>query len=397
MPNPLIDALKDYEPELIAIRRDIHRHPEVGFEEQRTAALVADKLRGWGIAVAEGVARTGVVGTLKGRLPGQRAIGLRADLDALHIQEVPGREHGSQVPGKMHACGHDGHTTMLLGAARYLAEHPDFAGTVQFIFQPAEEGLGGGRLMVDEGLFERFPCDAVYGMHNMPGIPVGTFHTRPGPMMAASDTWTATFRGTGGHGGAGVHLATDPTVPLAHFVLGVQTVIGRNVPALQTAVLSIGHIAAGAYGSPNIIPSEVVVRGTARSYEPAISQLMERRLRELATSLAAAHGCTASIDYDRRYPPLITHPEQTEVAAAAAAAVVGAENVNAAAPPLTGSEDFSFMLQARPGGFVLIGNGVAEDGSCHYVHTPEYDFNDAILTMGAAYWVSLVREELGGR
>jgi amidohydrolase len=395
--QPLIDDLKAHEAELIAIRRDIHRHPETGFEEHRTAALVAERLRAWGIDVAEGVAKTGVVGTLKGRLPGQRAIGLRADLDALNINETAGRDHGSQVAGKMHACGHDGHTAMLLGAARHLAEHPDFGGTVQFIFQPAEEGLGGGRLMVEEGLFERFPVDAVYGMHNMPGIAAGTFQTRAGPFMAASDTWQVTFHGTGGHGGAGAHLATDPTVPQAHFVLGLQTIIGRNVPALQTAVLSVGHIAAGAHGSPNIIPSEVLVRGTARSYDPAISQLMERRMRELATALAAAHGCSADIAYERRYPPLVTHAEQTEVAVAAAAALVGEANVVGDAARLTGSEDFSFMLQARPGGFVLIGNGMAPDGAFHNVHTPQYDFNDDILTLGSAYWVSLVCHELGVR
>ncbi len=395
MSNPVLDVLKTYEPELIAIRRDIHRHPEVGFEERRTAALVADKLRGWGIAVTEGIAKTGVVGTLKGRLPGQRAIGLRADLDALNIRETPGLDYASEVPGKMHACGHDGHTTMLLGAARYLAEHPDFGGTVQFIFQPAEEGLGGGRLMVEEGLFDRFPADVVYGMHNMPGIAVGKFQTRVGPFMAASDTWEVMFRGTGGHGGAGAHLATDPTLPQAHFVLALQTIIGRNVPALKTGVVSVGHIAAGEPGAPNIIPSEVMIRGTARSFEPAISQLIERRMRELATALAAAHGCSAEIEYNRRYPPLVNHAEQTAVAVAAAAALVGAENVDGDAPPLTGSEDFSFMLDARPGGFVLIGNGMAPDGSFHNVHTPRYDFNDAILTLGAAYWVSLVGQELG--
>src|SRR5208283_1976191 len=290
-----IDALKAYEPELIAIRRDIHRHPETAFEEVRTAALVADRLRSWGIAVTEGLAGTGVVGTLKGKRAGQRAIGLRADLDALHITETPGRAHGSTVAGKMHACGHDGHTTMLLGAARYLAEHPDFGGAAHFIFQPAEEGLGGGRVMIEEGLFDRFPVDAVYGMHNMPGLPVGKFATRIGPLLAASDSWTATFRGSGGHGGAGAHLATDPTIPLGHFVLALQTIIGRNVPATETAVASIGHIAAGDFRSPNIIPSEIVVRGTSRSFEPAIRDLLQRRIGELAHSLAGAYGCTADV------------------------------------------------------------------------------------------------------
>jgi amidohydrolase len=394
--NDLLTALKAYEPELIAIRQDIHRHPEVGFEETRTAALVAGQLRTWGLDVTEGIAKTGVVATLKGRLSGQRAIGLRADLDALHIQEVPNRAHGSTVPGKMHACGHDGHTAMLLGAARYLAEHPDeFGGTVTFIFQPAEEGLGGGREMVAEGLFDRFPVDAVYGMHNMPGIPAGEFRTRTGPFLAASDTWTVAFTGTGGHGGAGAHLATDATLPLAHFIMALQTIVSRNVAATETAVVSVGSIASGDAGSPNIIPSRVTINGTARSYTPKVRDLMEKRLAELAHAQAAAFGCSAEVVYDRRYPPLVTHAEPTAVSVAAATALVGADKVETNYPPMTGSEDFSFMLQTRPGGFIMIGNGSAEDGSAHHVHTPGYDFNDDILTLGVAYWVQLVRTELG--
>jgi hippurate hydrolase len=395
MDSAVIEHLKRYEPELIAIRRDIHRHPEVAFEEERTAGLVADCLRSWGIDVATGIAKTGVVGTLRGRRAGGRAIGLRADIDALHISEATGRAYASEVPGKMHACGHDGHTAMLLGAARYLAERPDFAGTVRFIFQPAEEGLGGGRAMVEEGLFERFPVDAVYGMHNAPGLPVGAFATRVGPFMASSDSWTTTFHGTGGHGGAGPHLATDATVPLGHFVLALQTIIGRNVPAIETAVVSVGHIAAGDFRSPNIIPSIVVVRGTARSYNPAIRDLLERRIGELAHTLAAAYGCTAEYDYERRYPPLITHAEQTGIAIAAASDLVGVDAVSADAPPRTGAEDFAFMLEKRPGAFIMIGAGAAPDGSYHNLHTPLYDFNDEILTLGAAYWVSLVGKELG--
>jgi amidohydrolase len=394
--NKLLAALKVYEPELIAIRQDIHRHPEVGFEETRTAALVVARLRTWGLDVTEGIAKTGVVATLKGRLPGQRAIGLRADLDALHIQEVPNRAHGSTVPGKMHACGHDGHTAMLLGAARYLAEHPDeFSGTVTFIFQPAEEGLGGGREMVAEGLFDRFPVDAVYGMHNMPGIPVGEFRTRTGPFLAASDTWTVVFTGTGGHGGAGAHLSTDATLPLAHFIMALQTIVSRNVAATETAVVSVGSIAGGDAGSPNIIPSRITINGTARSYDPKVRDLMEKRLAELAHAQAAAFGCSAEVTYHRRYPPLVTHAEPTAVSVAAATALVGADKVETNCPPFTGSEDFSFMLQTRPGGFIMIGNGAAEDGSVHHVHTPGYDFNDHILTLGVAYWVQLVRTELG--
>jgi amidohydrolase len=389
------EELKSYEPELIAIRHDIHRHPEVGFEEHRTAKLVADRLREWGVDVTEGVAKTGVVGTLKGNRPGQRAIGLRADLDALHIRETTGAPYASQTPGKMHACGHDGHTTMLLGAARYLSAHRDFAGSVHFIFQPAEEGLGGGRLMVEEGLFDRFPVDAVYGMHNHPGLPVGKFATRTGPFLAASDTWQVKFRGTGGHGGGGAHLATDPTIPQAHFVLALQTIIGRNVPSYDTGVVSVGAIEGGDPGSPNIIPSEVVVTGTARSFKPEIRDLIEKRLGELARSLAAAHGCSAEVAYTRRYPPLVTHAEQTAISVEVARDLVGPQNVIADAPQVTGSEDFAFMLEAKPGGFVIIGNGVAPDGTFHNVHTPLYDFNDEIITLGANYWVSLVQKELG--
>jgi amidohydrolase len=393
--STLAAELKRYEPELVAIRHDIHRHPEVGFEETRTSKLVADRLRAWGIDVAEGLAKTGVVGSLKGARQGQRAIGLRADLDALHIREVPGREYGSEVPGKMHACGHDGHTAMLLGAARYLAEHrDDFGGTVHFIFQPAEEGLGGGQVMVEEGLFDRFPVEAVYGMHNAPGHAVGTFGIRSGSFLAASDTWKVTLKGTGGHGGAGAHLATDPTMPLAHLILGLQTTIGRNVPAIDTAVISVGHVAGGDFGSPNVIPSEIVVRGTARSYKPAIRDLLERRLRELSQTFAQAYGCMAEVDYERRYPPLVNHPDQTSAAVAAASVVVGPDKVDPNASLVTGSEDFAFMLEARPGAFIMIGNGVGLDGSFHNVHTPNYDFNDEILTLGAAYWVTLVEQEL---
>ncbi len=392
----LMDALKAYEPELIDIRHDIHRHPETGFEEFRTAALVAERLRAWGLDVTEGVGRTGVVATLKGSRPGQRAIGLRADMDALNIQEVPGLAYRSTVPGKMHACGHDGHTTMLLGAARYLVEHPEFGGTVQFIFQPAEEGLGGGRVMVEEGLFDRFPVDAVYGMHNGASLPVGEFHTRPGPFMAAADSWVVTFHGTGGHGGAGAHLATDATMALGHFLLALQTIVSRNVPAIETAVVSVGSIAGGDSGSPNVMPSEIVVTGTARSYSPKIRDLIERRLAEVAHAQAATFGCTADVVYHRLYPALINHAEQTAVSVAAAASLVGTDKVDGTADRIMGSEDFSFMLEARPGSMVFIGNGVAADGSFHNVHTPGFNFNDDIISLGVAYWVRLVHAELGG-
>ncbi len=369
----LIEELRAYEPELIAIRRDMHRHPETGFEEIRTAKLVADKLRAWGVEVAEGIAKTGVVGTIRGSRPGQRAIGLRADLDVLNIKEAHGRDYRSTVPGKMHACGHDGHTTMLLGAARHLAEKPDFAGTVHVIFQPAEEGMGGGKAMIDEGLFERFPVDAIYGMHNAPGMPVGMFATGKGPFMAASDTWVVTLRGTGGHGGAGAHAATDPTLAVGGFIGAIQTIVSRNVRATEVAVVSVGHIAAGDRNAPNVIPSEAIVCGTARSYSPAVRDLIERRLKALAEACAGTYGCSAEADYRRLFPTLVTHADETDVSLAAARAVVGERAVIAEAPLLTGSEDFAFMLEAKQGSFIMIGNGVEPDGSYHYVHTPEYD------------------------
>ena len=360
--------------QLTAIRRDIHRHPETAFEEQRTAQIVAEKLQGWGIEVHRGLAKTGVVGTLKGKRPGQKTNGLRADMDALHLQEKNEFDYASVNANKMHACGHDGHTTMLLGAAKHLAAAPDFAGTVHFIFQPAEEGLGGARVMIEEGLFDKFNCDAVYGMHNMPGIPTGRFAIRSGAMP---------------------DRGTDPTFVAAQFIVAVQGIIGRNVPPSQAAVLSVGHIAAGSAGSPNVIPSEVLVSGTARSFSPAVRALLERRLAEVAAGIAQAGGCTAESKYLRRYPALINAIEQTSLAVEAAALTVGRENVEPNTPRISGAEDFAFMLEKKPGAYIMIGNGGTEEGGCHNVHSPLYDFNDAILTTGAAYWVNLVQLELG--
>jgi amidohydrolase len=393
--NKVLSAIKAFEADLIAIRRDIHAHPEVGFEEVRTAGLVAAKLRDWGIETSAGIAKTGVVGTLKGSRPGQRAIALRADMDALWIEEKNDVAYRSTVPGKMHACGHDGHTTMLLGAARYLAENRDFAGTVHFIFQPAEEGLGGAKVMIEEGLFERFPTDVVYGMHNSPGRRVGEFGIRSGPSMAASDTWVVTFNGSGGHGGAGAHIATDPTVALANFILATHTIVARNVAAVEPAVISVGHIHGGAFNSPNIIPSELVVRGTARSFSPSVRDILERRLRETAEGAAAMHGCTADVVYHRRYPPLLNAVGETGIAAEVASGIVGRDKVDTAIPMSTGGEDFAFMLEQRPGAMIRIGNGVNADGSFHGLHTPLYDFNDEIIALGSTYWVNLVHKELG--
>jgi hippurate hydrolase len=390
----LISEMEPYRAELTDIRRDIHAHPETGFEEVRTAGVVAKKLREWGIELTEGVGGTGVVGTIVGERAGQRAIGLRADMDALNIIEQNSFAHASQNPGKMHACGHDGHTTMLLGAARYLAEHRDFGGTVHFIFQPAEEGLGGARRMVTEGLFERFPCDVVYGMHNMPGIPVGQFAIRPGPMMAAGDRWEVIFKGTGGHGGATPHLSTDVSIVQAHFVLALQTIVGRNIAAIDPAVISVGFIGGGARASTNVMPAEMIVGGTSRSFSEATRDIIERRMRDLATTLAAAHGCQAEVKFHRLGRALVNHAEQTEVAIKAAASLVGAKQVDGATDPVTGGEDFTEMLLRKPGSFIFIGNGVEADGGARGLHTPKFEFNDDILTLGASYWVSLVREEL---
>ncbi|WP_159999593.1 amidohydrolase [Roseomonas sp. 18066] len=394
MRQDILEEIKGFEAELIEIRRDIHRHPETRFEEVRTAALVAGKLREWGLEVVEGIGGTGVVGTLKGGRPGQRAIGLRADMDALFIQEENDFAHVSTVPGKMHACGHDGHTAMLLGAAKFLAQKPDFAGTVQFIFQPAEEAGTGAAAMIKDGLFDRFPVDSVYGMHNTPGLAVGQFATRPGPILAGADFWGVEFHGTGGHGGAAPHLATDVTVVLGHFLLAVHTILPRNLKPTEPAALSVGHVSGGSFGSPNVMPAKAVVRGTARYFRPEAQAMIRRRLQELAETLASAHGCTAEFTYDVLCPPTVNAGEKVPVANAAAAALVGDAAVGEF-PMSTGGEDFAYMLQKKPGVFMRIGNGSNPDGSFHNVHTPKYDFNDEALALGSAYWASLVQEELG--
>ena len=388
--HPALALVCAYLPELTAIRRDIHAHPEMGLEEVRTAALVAAKLREWGVDVTEGVGQTGVVGTIKGRLPGQRAIGLRADMDALAINEATGAAHASQNPGVMHACGHDGHTTMLLGAARHLAAHRDFAGTVHLIFQPAEEGRGGALAMLADGLLERFPCDALYGMHNSPGMPVGQFGICKGAAMAGGCMFHVRFTGQGGHGGSTPHLSVDLSIVQAHFVLGLQTIVGRNISAFDPAVISVGHIGGGAKDSANVMPAEMHVSGTARYYQSSTKEIIERRIRALAEGLAALHGAGVEVAFVWVAEPLVNAAEQTDVAVAAASAVAGATAVNTAMPPTGGGEDFAYMLMQKQGAFIRIGNG---EGS-HGVHTPKFDFNDAAIPYGVAYWVELVQQEL---
>ncbi|MCP8940846.1 amidohydrolase [Alsobacter sp. SYSU M60028] len=387
-------AVQPWLPELTAIRRDIHAHPEMGLEERRTAALVAAKLREWGIEVEEGVGGTGVVGTVRGRLPGQRSIGLRADMDALAMTERTGLPHASTHAGVMHGCGHDGHTTMLLGAARYLAENRDFSGVVQLIFQPAEEGRGGALAMLADGLFERFPCDAVFGMHNKPGMPLGSFGICKGAAMAGGSKFFVRFTGTGGHGGSNPHLSTDLSIVAAHFVLGLQTIVGRNISAFEPAVISVGHIGGGDPEACNVMPSEIMVAGTTRHYSDPVKELTERRMRELAHGLAAMHGASVEVTFDWLAEPLINHADETDAAVQAASSVVGAASVDAKLPPTGGGEDFAFMLRRRPGSFIFMGNGTTEEGGGAGLHTPVYDFNDAAIPYGIAYWIELVKQEL---
>lgn len=392
--NDLMARIDRVLPAITTIRRDIHTHPELGFEETRTAALVAETLRGWGLEVTEGVGRLGVVGTLRGRRPGQGAIALRADMDALALTERTGLPYASANAGRMHACGHDGHTAMLLGAAQILAEAPDFAGTVHFVFQPAEEGRGGAQAMLADGLFDRFPVDAVYGMHNMPGVPVGSFATRAGPLMAASGRWTVAFRGTGGHGGNSAHLATDITVAQAIFIQALQTIVARNVAATDSAVVSVGHIAGGSPDALNVMPSEVLVGGTMRAFTPPVQALVERRIRELAEQSAAMVGATAEVTLWWNTVPLINHGRETDAMLTAARALVGEARVDADTTPVTGGEDFAYMTREKAGALIFIGNGAEADGPVHGLHTPDYDFNDAALPYGIGFWVDLVRAEL---
>jgi amidohydrolase len=389
---PIVNRIADFAPELTEWRRDIHAHPELGLEEHRTSALVAAKLASWGIEVTRGLAGTGVVGTLRNG-GGGRAIGLRADMDALEMTEANEFDHRSVNSGRMHACGHDGHTTMLLGAARYLAETRNFDGTVHFIFQPAEEGLGGGRIMVEEGLFDRFPCDAVYGAHNDTSLPVGTMVAVAGSVSAASDRFWIRIHGRGGHA-ARPHRAIDPLVVGCHVVLALQTVVARRVDPQEAAVLSITQFHAGSTG--NVIGEEAVLNGTVRTLRPEVQDEVQDLLTSIATATAAAHGAEAVVEYERGYPPVVNAEEPTERAAMAAARVLGEGRVIRERRPGMGGEDFSFMAQRVPGCFVRIGQAEGERGSTP-VHNPRYDFNDAILPIGASFWSTLVEQELPRR
>jgi len=365
-------------------RRDLHAHPELAFEEERTAALVAERLQSFGIEVETGIAKTGVVGKLKAGT-GNRAIALRADMDALPMQEGNDFAHASSVPGKMHGCGHDGHTTMLLGAAKYLAETKDFDGTVYFIFQPAEEGAGGAEVMVREGLFDLFPVEAVYGMHNWPGMPVGRVGASAGPMMAAFDTFDLYIRGKGGHG-AMPHQAVDSVLVACELVGALQSIASRNTDPVDALVVTVTQIHGGdAY---NVIPGEVHLAGTVRSFREEVRDSVAPAMKRIADGICAAYGATAELRYDKLYPATVNSVEETEQAVAAAAAVVGADAIDRSPVPSMGAEDFAYMLCEKPGSYIWVGNGDVEGGCM--LHNPGYDFNDEIIPIGVSYWAELV-------
>jgi amidohydrolase len=392
----LVEPILAFQTELEQIRRDLHAHPELCYEEQRTAEVVAARLTEWGIPVVRGLGKTGVVGIIKNG-SSDRAIGLRADMDALPMQELNTFDHASRHPGKMHACGHDGHTAMLLGAAHYLSRHRNFDGTVYLIFQPAEEGGAGARKMIEDGLFEQFPMEAVYGMHNWPGLPAGSFGVIPGPMMASSNEFRVVVKGKGAHA-AQPHRGIDPVMVAVQIAQAWQTIISREKNPLETAVLSITQIHAGS--ATNVIPDEATLIGTVRTFSTGVLDLVEQRMEAMANGIAAGFNASVDFGFKRNYPPLINHPEQTAFAVEAMAAVVGAANVNTDVEPTMGAEDFAFMLQAKPGCYVFIGNGDGEHragghglGPCQ-LHNGSYDFNDQLLPIGASYWVRLVETGL---
>ncbi len=388
---PIINRIAEFAPEMAAWRQRIHANPEVAFEERTTAELAAGLLESFGIRVERGVARTGVVGTLEGSRPGQRRVALRADIDALPITEETGAPYASRHAGRMHACGHDGHTAMLLGAAKYLAETRNFGGTIHFIFQPAEENEGGARVMIEEGLLARYPVDAIYGMHNWPELPAGQFAVRPGAMMAAFDIFEIWVKGRGAHG-AMPHLGVDPIVAAAAVVTALQTITSRSLDPLASAVVSVTEIHGGE--TWNVIPESVVLRGTTRSFSAAVRDSFEPLMRRIAEGVAGAAGAEAKLRYEKRYPPTLNSAAETETAAAAAAQIVGRENVRRDFLPSMAAEDFAYFLEKKPGAYIWIGNGGAAAGKL--LHNPTYDFNDEILPLGASYWVRLAEAALKG-
>ncbi len=380
----VLPEIAEWSEELTAWRRHIHAHPETAFEEVATAAFVEEKLKGFGLEVTSGLAKTGAVASLKGAAPGP-AIALRADLDALNMTELNDIAHRSTHDGKMHACGHDGHTVMLLGAARYLAQRPDFGGTVHFVFQPAEENEGGGRVMIEEGFFDRFPVEQVYGLHNWPALPAGEFAVHSGPVMASADRFTIRLRGRGGHG-AMPHQSRDPIVAAAQIVTALQTIVSRNVRPTESAVISVTRIESGE--TYNVIPEYAELWGTTRCFSESVRATIQTRMRTLVEGIASAFGLEANFEFRAGYPATINTPAEALTAAAAAAAVVGDERVHCSLPPTMGAEDFAYFLRERPGCYVWLGTGTSTD--CPGLHHPHFDFNDAMLPVGASYWVKLV-------
>lgn len=375
-------------PEFVEIRRRIHAHPELAFEERQTSDLVAEQLAAWGYRVHRGLGTTGVVGSLR-KGQGSKALGIRADMDALPIHEKTGLHYASTIAGKMHACGHDGHTAILLCAARYLAESVDFNGTLNLIFQPAEENEGGALRMLEDGLFERFPCDEVYALHNSPGLPVGQIGVISGPAMASFDRATVTLRGRGAHG-AMPHHGIDPMQCAASIVMGLQSIVSREIDALRSAVITVGSIQAGA--TYNVVPESALIKIGVRTLDPKVRTLVEERIGEFVAAQAQSFRLEAEVVYERKYPVLVNHAEQTEYARQAAIRLLGAESV-VERPPVMGSEDFAYMLEHRPGAYIRLGNGLGEDGGC-MVHNPLYDFNDKALPVGAAFWAHLAQSYL---
>jgi len=390
--HPALARQQAQADEFVAVRHDIHRHPELGFEELRTSELVAERLAAWGYTVTRGIGGTGLVGQLK-RGTGGKRLGIRGEMDALPIQEATGLPYASQHAGRMHACGHDGHTTMVLAAAKQIAEHGRFSGTLNLIFQPAEEGLAGARRMMDDGLFERFPCDAVFAMHNMPGYPQGQMLFRDGAMMASSDNLDILIEGRGGHG-AMPHEAADPVVAGAAIVMGLQSIVSRNVGPLQSAVITVGAFQAGE--ARNVIAQTATLRLSVRTLDRAVRQLVAERIRTLTESTAIAYGVRATVTRAGGYPVLVNTPAEVALARQVGLELLGESGVILDAPPMTASEDFAFMLEEVPGSYMFIGNG---DGSADghgicMVHNPGYDFNDANLPVGAAYWALLTERFL---
>ncbi|ODT83510.1 MAG: amidohydrolase [Pelagibacterium sp. SCN 64-44] len=385
---PVLNRIAEFQPEIAAWRRDFHAHPEVLFEVQRTAGIVADKLRAFGCdEVITGLGRTGVVGIIQGR-GGEsgRSIGLRADMDALPVTEKTGLPYASTIAGKMHACGHDGHTAMLLGAAKYLAETRNFDGRVALIFQPAEEGGGGGKVMIEDGLFERVAIDEVYGMHNWPGMPIGAFGIRAGGIMAATDRFYIEIEGQGGHA-ARPQQTIDPIIVATQMVTALQTIVSRNLDPLHSAVLSVTMIEAGE--ADNVISRSAKITGTVRTLDGRVQDFIEARLAELVPQFAASFGASATIRYARGYPVTVNSPEQTAFATEVAREIVGADRVDDETAPSMGGEDFSFMLNERPGAYIFLGNGDSSE-----LHTDSYDFNDEAIAVGTSYWVRLVERAL---